>query len=358
MIETEKLKSAISTLYRIVPARTSMPILQNIAFQSRNGRLELTATDIEKSLTLYLNATEEYNFCVPAKTLNELLSVISAPEIEIKQEDGKIIVNRKPGKTTIKTMDVAEFPLTDIQAHNIVDIDAETISYSLQKCLVSTSEDKSKSVLNGILIKSTNGKLIITSADSFRATYTELLFGLPDFEVIIPKEAAQILLSVLKNGKAKMAINQNSIAFYTEDFKFISQLISGNFPDVARLIPQSWETEIEIEKTLLTRAVKSSLIFARDVANIIHFKIENNIITISGESNETGEDTTPIEKFQLNGKDIAEFAVNGTYLLDGLSLVGDKVVIKLNTATAPIGIYLPGDSTLKHIMMPMHLGRR
>lgn len=358
MIRTEELKSAISTLYRIVPARTSMPILQNIAFQSRNGRLELTATDIEKSLTLYLNTTENYNFCVPAKTLNELLSVISAPEIEINQEDGKIVVNRKPGKTTIKTMDVSEFPVTEIQAHNIVDIDAATISYSLQKCLVSASEDKEHPVLNGILIKSTNGKLIITSADGFRMTYTELLFGLPDFEVIIPKKAAQVLLSVLKTGKAKMAINQNSIAFYTDDFKFISQLISGNFPDVARIIPPSWKTEIEIEKILLTRAIKSSLIFARDVANIVYLKLENGILTISGESNETGKDTTPIEKFQLTGQDSAEFAVNGTYLLDGLSLSGDRVVIKLNVGTEPIGIYLHGDSTITHIMMPMHLGRK
>lgn len=357
MIKTEELKQAISALYRIVPAKTTMPILQNIAFQQRNGRLELTANDLEKSLTLYINTTDDLNICVPAKTLNELLSVTSSPEIEIKQDDGKIIVNRKPGKTTIKTMDVADFPLSEINAHNIVDIDCATFSYALQKCLVSASEDESHPVLTGILLKSVNGKLIITSADGFRMTYTELLFGLPDFEVIMPKKAVQILISTMKDGKAKMAINNNAIAFYTDDFKFTSQLIAGNFPEVSRIIPDRWDTEIEIDKATLVRAIKSALIFARDVANVIVFKIENGIITVSGESNETGKDSTPIEKFKLTGKDQSEFAINGAYLLEGLSLINDKAIIKLNGQNSPIGLFIPEDKTFTHIMMPMRLGR-
>jgi DNA polymerase-3 subunit beta len=357
MIRTDELKSAISTLYKLVPPKTTMPILQNIAFKTRNGRLELTSTDLDKSLTLYINTPENYNFCAPAKTLNELLGVISAPEIEIKQEETKIIVNRKPGRTTIKTMDVEEFPSTEIEAHNIVDIDAATFAYSLQKCLISASEDESHPVLSGILLKSINGKLVITSADGFRMTYTELLFGLPDFEVIIPKKSAQILLSVLKDGKAKMAINQNRIAFYTDDFKFTSQLIAGNFPEIQRIIPPSWNTEIEIDKALLIRAIKSALIFARDAANVIMFRIENDIITVSGESSDTGKDTTPIDKFKLTGSVGIEFAVNGAFFLEGLSLASDKVTIKLNEANHPIGLFLPDDKTFIHLMMPMRMGR-
>lgn len=358
MIKTDELKQAINILYKIVPSRTTMEILKNIAFQSKDNRLEITANDLEKSLTLYLNTTDNLNVCIPAKTLNELLAVTSSPEIEIKQDEGKVIVNRKPGKTTIKTMDVADFPLTEINAHNIVDIDANTFAYSLQKCLVSASEDESHQVLTGILLKSVNGKLIVTSADGFRMTYTELLFGMPDFEVILPKKAVQVLLSVLKDGKAKMAINNNTIAFYTDDFKFTSQLIAGNFPEVSRIIPDHWNTEIEIDKASLVRAIKSALIFARDVANVVVFRIENGIITVSGESNETGKDSTPIEKFTLTGQDQSEFAINGAYLLEGLSLVNDKAIIKLNGQTQPIGLFIPEDKTFTHIMMPMHLGRR
>lgn len=358
MIRTEELKQAINTLYKIVPARTTMPILQNIAFQSRNGRLELTATDTEKSLTLYIDTKENYNFCAPAKTINELLSVISAPEIDISQDDGKIIVNRKPGKTTIKTMSVEDFPLTEIQAHNIVDIDAETISYSLQKCLISVSEDDSRQTLSGILVKSANGKLVITSADGFRMTYTELLFGLPDFEVIIPKKAVQVLLSVMKNGKAKMAINQNSIAFYTDNFKFISQLIAGNFPQTERLIPNSWRTEIQVDKAQLVRALKTAMIFSRDVAGIVRFEILGDTIKITGESNETGNDVTVIEKFKMNGVELPEFAINGGFLLEGLSLSDSETMLKFNGETDPVGLFIDNGATFTHLIMPMHLGRR
>lgn len=356
MFRTDELRQAVKTLYGLIPNRTTMPILQTVAFQTRNGMLELTANDIEKSLTLYIPYTGDYNVCIPAKTLNELLSVISSPEIDIEQKDSYVVINRHPGKTRINTMPIAEYPINDFNPHYVIDIDANTFADALKKCLVSISDDETRPVMTGILLKSNNSVLTIASTDGFRLSYIELLFGLPDFEVIIKGEAVKILLSVLNSGKAKLAVNENKIAFFGDSFRFTAQLVAGNFPDVKRIIPTAWTTEIELDKTVLNKAVKTAMIFARDVASIVKFSVNPNRITVTGESQETGNDTTIIESFRMTGKE-EEFAVNGNYVLSALTLAQDRVIIKLCGYGRPIGLFVPGDETFTHLMMPMHLGR-
>ena len=353
MINSNELKNAIGTLYKVVPPRTTMPILQNILFESKNGRLELTANDLVKSLTLYINAKKDYSCCVPAKTINELLSVIGNNEIDITQKEDKVIINRNPGRTTIKTKDINEFPIPEIDIHNVFDIDSQILSNALKKCIISVSDDKSHEILSGVLIKSNDNILTVASADGFRMTYITLMFGLPDFEVIMPKESAQILISVLEAGAVKMAVNNSKIAFITDYFKFTSQLIAGNFPQMERIIPQSWETEIEIDKTQLSKAVKTALIFAKDIANTIAIQIENDQIIIRGMSNEIGNDSTPIKDFKITGKPVDEIGVNGRYLLDGLTLTEKRVIIKFNGPKNPIGLFLSDDSHFVHLVMPM-----
>src|SRR5690606_27469346 len=154
MFRTDELKQAIKVLYGIVPNRTTMPILQTIALKTRNGQLELTANDLEKSLTLYLSYTGDYDVCIPAKTLNELLSIITSPEIDIEQKNGHVILNRNPGKTKINTFETSDFPITEFAPHHVVDIDANTFAEGLKKCLVSISEDESHPVMTGVLLKS------------------------------------------------------------------------------------------------------------------------------------------------------------------------------------------------------------
>lgn len=357
MLRTDELRNAIKTLYPIVPNKTTMPILQNIKFETRNGQLELTATDLEHSLTLYLHTDTEYNTCIPAQTLNELLTVVSAPEIDIVQKDNYVTVNRNPGKTRINTMQTDDFPVTDIAPHNIIDIDAQTFASAIKMCMVSVSDDKSHPVLSGILLESHNNELRIASADGFRMTQIKLMFGMPDFSLIIPSESAKAIISVLKDGKANLAINENRFAIFSNDFRLTSQLIAGNFPDVGRLVPLTWATGIEIDKTVLSKAVKSAMIFARDMANIIKLNITENNLVVIGESPEKGNDSTSVKCF-TTGKQELEIAVNGYYLLEGLTLADDKVILKFNGAQQPIGMFIPNDDTFIHLMMPMHLGKK
>jgi DNA polymerase-3 subunit beta len=357
MFRTDDLKSAIKTLYPVVPNKTTMPILQNILFQSRNGVLELTATNLEQSLTLTLEVGNVFNTCIPASTLNELLNAITAPEIDIVQDATSVRVNRNPGKTTIKTMEASDFPTSEIDIHNIVEIDAQTFAHNIKQCLVSTSEDKSHPIMTGILLRSKDHRLTIASADGFRMTYTEMMFPMPDFEAIIPGESAKVLLSVLKEGKAELAINESKIAVFGNGYKFTSQLLAGNFPDVGRLIPQIWGTVIEVDKSVLNKAVKIAMIFAKDMANIVTFNLNFDELRVTGESNERGNDDTTIKVKSIGTQQI-EFAVNGYYLLEALTLMDDTVLMKLNSCTQPIGMLIPGDDIFVHLMMPMHLGRR
>lgn len=356
MIDTQELKSIISALYKLVPQRATMPILQTIRVISKENKLSLTANNIRESLTLYTDCRTAFNgFCVPAKQLNELLSVTHSEIIEIKELGNKIKIKAGKTKAQLETLNVHDFPTAEIKTENAIDIDTQTFSVGLRRSLISTSTEDKQPVLSGVLIKSDGVLLSIASADGFRLTCTELLFGLPKFEIIVPGNAIQNLLNVLKDyATAKLIVTDNQMAIYNEHFIFTSQLISGNFPDYKAIIPREWKTRLVIEKPTLSRAVKAATIFARDNDNIIVIDVQDSQIIVSGNSSLLGSGETIVENFEKDGPDV-KFAINSLFFQQALSTLPDKFLMKLNTATHPVGLFIPDNETFTHIMMPMHI---
>lgn len=354
-MKTQELQQALKQLYSIVPKRTVMPILETFAIQHENGRIAITANNLKTAMTLYVPSQDNINCCVPAKQFNEIANLLRSTEIEIQQHEDKIVIKKNPGRATIKTLPYDDFPTITIpDSKNAIEFDAITIATALQRASISVSDNESHPVLNGALIKSSENVLKIASADGFRMTYIELLFGLDDFEIIIPQSSIAPLVSILKqNNKANLSVNENQLVIWNDNFIFTTQLVAGKFPDVNKLLVNQYSTKIRLSKSDLLNAIRQALVYASDQNNVVRLKIEQNQIIVHGESFETGENKTPI-KCEMEGKPL-ELAVNGNYIEDALKLVTDGVIIKFNEPTSPLGFFIPGNDLVHHIIMPMHL---
>lgn len=359
MINTAQLRDAVNTLSKIVPTKTVIPALETIRVTHQNGKLALTANNLKVSLTLYVDTQKSLNgFCVPAKQLNELLNAARADTTEIEEVDHKIKLKIGKTKAQLDTLDIDEFPITDIQGNTTIDIDVQVFANTLQKTLVSASDDDGHPVLTGIFIRSDEQILSIASADGFRLTSTELLLGLPRFEIIVPSSSIKQLLTVLKDHAiAQMSISDNQLAIFNDDFIFTSQLINGMFPDYRRIIPPAWNTHITVDKDKLTRAIKTAMIFGKDSDNVITVNIEDTQIIISGISGFMGQGETTIDEFEKHGPGLS-VNINGVFAQQVFSSLSDKILIKLNGATQPIGLFIPDNETYIHVIMPISLGKR
>ena len=362
MIKTQKLQEVVNQLYTVVPRRSTMPILQTIRFKTNSHRIKVSATDLDKSMTLYLNSDIEIDVCIPAKQLHETVNFLTSDEVDFTVKDNKVIINKNPGRATIRSgYHAEEFPIVDIpdnDAETFI-IDAGILSNALSKAGSTTSKDGSHHVLTGVLLRSEGNVLNVVSADGFRLTVVKILLGLPDFEVIIPGTSIDPLTKILdKQSKVNMSTSESKVVFWNDNFLFTSQIVAGNFPDFKRIIPDEFKTKIRVDKSKLSNAIQQALVYAIDVNNMIKVHLNANEILIIGESSEYGKDHTPISDFEFLGGDEIEIAMNGVYLRDALKLCKNTAELRFNSPTQPIGVYDPENELLIHTLMPMHLGRQ
>jgi len=87
----------------------------------------------------------------------------------------------------------------------------------------------------------------------------------------------------------QISIMDNQVLFQTNTMKFYSRLLEGTYPDTNRLIPSSFNTEIEFSVPELLSAIeRASLLSHEGRNNIVRLSINENSVILYGNSPEIG----------------------------------------------------------------------
>src|SRR5690348_2780379 len=116
-LQQEQLSRGLSIVGRGVAssARSTLPITSNILLASDEGRLRLSATDLEIGINLWLPAMieEDGSTTVPARLFTELVNSLPSYRVDLAQTDEAhtTAVTCARVKANIRGMDPDEFPL-------------------------------------------------------------------------------------------------------------------------------------------------------------------------------------------------------------------------------------------------------
>src|SRR5512135_3753728 len=81
----ESLARGLSIVSRAVSPRSTLPVLANILVATDEGRLRLSATNLELGITCWIGAKiqEEGSTTVPARTFVDLVGTLSDKQVEM-----------------------------------------------------------------------------------------------------------------------------------------------------------------------------------------------------------------------------------------------------------------------------------
>src|SRR3989337_4393780 len=81
----ENLAHGLNTVSRAVSPRNTLPVLANVLVASDEGRLRLSATNLELGITCWIGAKilEEGSTTVPARTFADLVGTLSDKQVEM-----------------------------------------------------------------------------------------------------------------------------------------------------------------------------------------------------------------------------------------------------------------------------------
>jgi DNA polymerase-3 subunit beta len=370
----ENLARGLGVVSKAVSPRSTLPVLANVLIASDEGRLRLSATNLEMGITCWVPARidEEGSTTVPARTFSDLVGTLPSDQVLLKLDPQTQTLNVRGGSSTndIKCIDAQEFPPMPVPDFDgAVQINVGDFREMIHQVAFAASSDEARPVLMGVLVQVDKDKLTMAAADGFRLSVRKAVLSTASsapVSAIVPAQALKELARVATDSEEPIYMvlpkGRGQVVFRVKDVEVVSQLIDGTFPDYQQIIPRSYKSRTLVSTSSLLKACKQAEIFAREGSNVARFNIKSaqgemqpSEVEISATSEETGKNETIVEATVDGGGLLIAFNVK--FLREALEVIRTpNVALETSAPNAP-GVVKPvGDDQFLHVIMPMHLG--
>lgn len=366
----ENLSKALNTVNKFVSVRAQLPVLSNILFTAEDNKLKLSATNLETGINLWLPAKVEVNgaITISAKAISEFVASLPSDKVEIKADANKFFIHCRNYRANFNGMAAAEFPQISSLKKNPpasgekLKLSASDLIEAINLTAFTAAQDESRPVLTGVKIIFTEKDIQLAATDGYRLSFKTIKLKNPAklTSLIIPGRALTEIARICSQEKEheKMEItlakDVNQVIFTFNEVEIITRLIEGEYPDFTKIIPREKTTAIVINREELQRAVKTAALFAKDSANIIKLNIKNQILSITANAPEIGDNEVTLEVKQ-EGED-SQIAFNCRFLQEFLSVFTQEELTLETLGSLKPGVFKsPKDDSFMHIIMPVRV---
>ena len=371
-VTQQHLAHGLSIVSRAVSPRSTLPVLSNLLLATDEGRLRLSATNLELGITCWIPSQieEEGSITIPARTLVDLVSTFPPDNVNMTLDERTQTLNLVCNSSVhdIKGIDAQDFPPMPVtDPEDGMELNLADFKEMIQQVAFAASTEEARPVLQGVKMDVAGNEINLAATDGFRISVRKEALSSPvsqDISIIIParamNELARIFSDVDKSVHMIVPPNRGQVIFRLKDSELVSQLIDGNFPDYRAIIPKSAKTKTIISTLAFLKACKQAEIIAREGNNVIRLDITPEEegpgkVEISALTEETGKSDISVEA-NVDGSGLL-IAFNVKYLREVLEVIRTpNVVLETNANNSP-GVVRPvGDENFVHVIMPMHLG--
>jgi len=372
-VSQQHLAHGLNIVSRAVAPRSTLPVLSNVLVATDEGRLRLSATNLEMGITHWIGARidEDGSITVPARTFTDLVSTLPNDQVWLTLNTRTQTLTMRCGTSCadIKGIDAQEFPPMPVSdpAKGIL-INVADLKEMIQQVVFAASTDEARPVLMGVLVTVSGQQITLAAADGFRISERKSDLANPVSQpvtALIPARALNELGRIASDGEQTVSMilppGRNQVIFRLKDVELVAQLIEGNYPDYRQVIPRSTKTRTVISTSALLKACKQAEIIARDGSNVARLNIgpagelQPGTVEITAESEETGTSENKVEA-SVEGSPLL-IAFNVRFLREVLeNIKTPNVSLETNLSNTPGVIRPVGEDNFFHVIMPMHLG--
>jgi DNA polymerase-3 subunit beta len=356
----DELTRQLGIVARAASPRTTVQVLAGVLLRAEDGRLDLSATDMEISLRTSLEAevASEGAVVVPGKLLVDLARLLPGEDVSIEHRQGEGVVEIVSGAASyrIHTYNAEDFPrLPDPAGTTMVPIDSEALLETASKVSRAASRDESRPVLTGILVRFEGENLIMAATDSYRLAVKETSMSEagPELDAIVPARALLELARVAPGAsELQLGVQENQVLFASDGVLLTTRRIEGQFPNYRQLLPETFENEVTLPRDESLDVVRRVSVMAQRNAPL-RLRFADGELTVSAQTQDVGEatETMPVP---FSG-DALEIGFNPEFLRDGIeSVEGDEVRLKLISPLRPAVLQGAGDD-FSYLIMPIRL---
>jgi len=371
-ITQAQLAYGLGIVSRAVSPRSTLPVLNNILIATDEGRLRLSATNLELGITCWIGAEieEEGSITIPARIFFDLINALPGGKVNLSLTTRTQTLNIHCGTSNfdIKGINAQEFPpMPSPDLSTGVELNIADFKEMIYQVGFAASSEEARLVLQGVLMEINDNEISLAATDGFRISVrTAELSTSQDnpVKVIIPARSLGELARVATDGNETVTMivppDRGQAIFHMKNVELVTQLIEGNFPDYRAIIPRSFKTRTVISTNEFLKACRQAEIIAREGNYVIRLNLQPQegapgTIEFSTQSEEMGSGEVVVDA-TIEGPELL-IAFNVRFLSEVLEAIGTPNTILETNANNTPGLLSPvGNDNFHHVIMPVHLG--
>lgn len=357
-IRKTDLVNIMDKIVGVVPKKNIKPILSGVRVFEQEGSVYFEATDMETSIRIKSPAfdlEESGEYVIEAETLRDIAKNSISDEIIVELGDNKAVAKVGKGKIKLPIMMASDFPDLDFIAEtNSVKFKREELKQAIDHTLFSASKDEMVRNLNGALIELSDNNFRMVTADSYRLALLDQTIEQKigeETQLFLSYKTIKTLEKLLLEEELMFHYNDKRIVFQSGDIEFAGLLLNVSFPNYKAVLPETFETQITINKKDLVDSLKLINIIAKGKGDIVKLNITENTVTVEAKSADRGDGNVPIPA-EKQGKDMV-VGFDPTFLIEGLSHI-DEETVTMNFVDSANALQMETNG-FTHIVMPVKL---
>ena len=372
-VNRDVFSEAVSFAVKLLPQRTTLPILSGVLIETTDDGVRLSSFDYEVSAQTDITAEVEEpgRVLVSGRLLADIASRLPNAPVNLAAVDSRISITCGSAHFTLLSMPVEEYPTLPQVAEQTGVLPADVFATAVAQVAVAASRDDVTPVITGVQLEVSNNSLSLVATDRYRVAVRAIDWDsagstIASVTALVPARTLQEIGKTFgHSGSISVSITASDdrelIAFRADRKTVTSLLIKGNFPPVKRLFPETVENYAVINTAELIESVRRvSLVLEREAALRFTFTVDG--LTLEAIGSEQAQAQETIDAF-LTGVDTV-VSLKPQFLLDGLGAVHSEFVrisfTKTDNPNKPGPVLItsqsskdqPGADNYKYLLQP------
>lgn len=361
-VHSDMLVKALNNVARVLPGRSTQPILQNVLFSLEGDKLSLTATNLDitirETVPVFPLTETQGQFTAPGKALLSVLNALPSTEVTLENDGQTTYLKAEIGTYRFLSLPVEDFPRTpEMKPENDFSTHLRELLEAVEKVAFCAAKDDPRAFLNGVLWENREGEVRFVASDSHKLGLIKLAREeTVPFTGIVPRMVFDILKQV---GDREVQVRHQGeiLGFFYDDSYVLTRLIDGPYAPYENVIPPRGGNLLKVQRDEFLAALRRIKIFTQPPSYILRWELLDQGVRVSASSAEIGEgvETVPGE---YNGEPL-EIGFNAVFLEDILKhMEAEEVEFHIHSPTSAV-LILPGEQVegeeLLYLLMPVKL---
>ena len=367
IVSSSALLKQLQSINGVVTNNPVVPILENFLFEIEEGKLTITASDLETSMMteLPVEARDAGRIAAPARILLDTLKNLPDQPVTftLDEETYTIEIASANGRYKLAGENATDFPRVPVvKGSTPVEIPSSSLARAINKTIFAVSTDELRPAMTGILVQLVDNQVTFVATDGHRLLrYRRSDVGAGQTaNIIIPRKAFNLLKGALPSEATPVRVEfNNANAFFSfNQMRLVCRLIDERYPDYENVIPVQNPNKLIIGRNEFLNSVRRISIYSNKTTHQVRLRLAGSELTVSAEDLDFSNEAKEALPCQYDGEDM-EIGFNARFLIEMLSNIdSEEITLELSTPNRA-GLLMPTtpdeNESILMLVMPVML---